>query len=84
MRIKKESDYSTALNNQENYLSKVKQTISKHLEADQQLAREKLTQNRLKKKRRLRGDRGQNADDDEAGEEYVVTLGGSGQEDNED
>lgn len=37
---------------------------------------------RLKKKRRLRGDRGQNADDDDedVGEGYVVTLG-SGQED---
>jgi hypothetical protein len=37
---------------------------------------------RLKKKRRLRGDRGQNGDDDveDVGEGYVVTLG-SGQED---
>ncbi len=37
---------------------------------------------RLKKKRRLRGDRGQNDDEDEkdVGEGYVVTLG-SGQED---
>jgi len=39
----KERDYSTALTNQASYLTKVKQTLSNHLEADQQLAREKLT-----------------------------------------
>ncbi len=59
----KERDYSTALTNQANYLTKVKQTLSNHLQADQQLAREKLTQMRLKKKRRLRGERGQNDDE---------------------
>jgi hypothetical protein len=44
-------------------LTKVKETLSSHLEADQQMAREKLTQMRLKKKRRLRGERGQNDED---------------------
>ncbi len=45
------------------------------------MAREKLTQMRLKKKRRLRGERGQNDEDGaDNDEQYVVTLGSGAEE----
>ena len=48
------------------------------------MAREKLTQMRLKKKRRLRGDRGQNNDDEaDAAEQYVVTIGSGAEEEDQ-
>ena len=45
------------------------------------MAREKLTQMRLKKKRRLRADRGQNDAEDE---QYVATLGVSSAEEEQE
>lgn len=55
----------------------VKSQLEKTSAADKKLAREKLTEMRLKKKRRLRGLRG-NGDDDE---EQVAVLGGSSEDD---
>ena len=58
----------------------MKRNLSKNLEADQRLAREKLTQMRLKKKRKLRGEAGRGDDDDKDGDgQYVVTLASDGE-----
>jgi hypothetical protein len=78
-----ETDISKAITQQDSFIEKMKKNLSKNLEADQRLAREKLTQMRLKKKRKLRQARGQDvgSDDDgeEGGEQYVVTLASDGE-----
>ena len=76
MNIVHDTEISRDLDQQDSFVKKMRKSLSKNLEADQRLAREKLTQMRLKKKRKLRQGRGE---DEEAEGQYVVTLASDGE-----
>ena len=72
MNIIDEDQASIDSEGEQRFMTKVKSQLEKTQVADKKLAREKLTELRLKKKRRLRGRRG---DDDDGAQ--IAVLGGA-------
>lgn len=56
--IMKESDVDVTDKDQRKFLKRVKKSLKEHDEADTSLARQKLTEMRLKKKRKMKDRRG--------------------------
>lgn len=82
--IREESEASSiGSEDEERYIKSVKTALKENVDADKQTARQRLTEMRLKKKRKLRARRGDDdqADGDESG--VVVTLGGADNEEEE-
>jgi hypothetical protein len=75
VKIMKESEVDVTDKDQRKYLKRVKKALKEHEEADASLARQKLTEMRLKKKRKMKDRRGGGQDDDAEDGGYEVTIG---------
>ena len=71
----RESEVDVTEKDQRKYLKRVKKALKEHEEADASLARLKLTEMRLKKKRKMKDRRGGGQDDDAEDGGYEVTIG---------
>ena len=65
VKIMKESEVDVTDKDQRKYLKRVKKALKEHEEADASLARQKLSEMRLKKKRKMKDRRGGGQDDDD-------------------
>jgi hypothetical protein len=76
LRILEESEASAIdSEGEDRYIKSVKTALQENVDSDKQLARKKLTEMRLKKKRKLRERRGAAQGDEDGG--VTVTLGGT-------
>ena len=70
-----EDEVDVTEKDQRKFLKRVKKALKEHDEADTSLARQKLTEMRLKKKRKMKDRRGGGQDDDAEDGGYEVTIG---------
>jgi hypothetical protein len=74
LRLLDEDEASISSDGESRFVNAVKTNLQRTADADKQLARQKLTEQRIKKKRRLRERQGR-YDDDEEG--VIAVLGGA-------